>query len=73
VDGGGDDGGEDMDCIGEGGGDGSSGKDASAEDDDVGRARRSSSEYCSSAFFIIHMMSWNCRSKSGVILAWSLG
>jgi len=49
------------------------GKGASAEDNDVGRARRSSSEYCSSAFFIIHMMSWNCRSKLGVILAWSLG
>jgi len=59
--------------TGEVGVSGVGGKGASAEDDDVGRARRSSSEYCSSVFFIIRMMSWNCRSKLGVILAQSLG
>ena len=52
---------------------GAGGKGAWAGGEGVSRARRSSSESCSTLFFIICTMSWNCCSELGVSLARSLG
>jgi len=51
---------------------GAGGESAWAEDS-VGRAGSSSPKRCDIVVFIARTMSWNTHSKSGVILAWSLG